>query len=183
MESHQEIPIRYGVPIKLVHNSSHMVLHSHDHNLSTGSHHQEVTGYKNRDDNDWWVVKGPDGNGPWNCEIGAPVRNYQIIRLEHLASGKNLHSEGGVESPSSHQQEICAFGEHGTGDANDNWRIEIEGQGENVIWLGGHQFRLIHANTDHALHSHKSHKIRNQQEVTGYRGRDHNDIWVTEKIA
>ncbi|CAG9330818.1 unnamed protein product [Blepharisma stoltei] len=178
-----EVPIRYGVPIKLVHHATHHSLHSHPHALGSGTHQQEVTGFGSRDDNDWWIVKGPDGNGPWNCPIGTPVLNHQIIRLEHLATGKNLHSSPGVHSPSSHQQEICAFGEHGVGDVNDNWRLEVEGQPPNTPWFGNHHIRLIHVQSNHSLHSHHGHKIRDQQEITGYDRRDENDFWTVERIA
>lgn len=47
-----DIPIRYGVPIKLINISTGRALHSHSFNLETGSHSQEVTCFDGRDDND-----------------------------------------------------------------------------------------------------------------------------------
>lgn len=91
---------------------------------------------------------------------------------------RNLHSHGGIPSPCTRQQEVTCFGSWGNGDSNDNWRVEIGGGGAVGV---GRRMRLIHANTNHALHSHAgwSHPqwTANQQEVTGFGGRDGNDWW------
>jgi dolichyl-phosphate-mannose--protein O-mannosyl transferase len=46
--------------------------------------------------------------------------------------------------------------------------------------------RLIHVNTNHALHSHFGYSHPNwtasQQEVTGFSGRDDNDWWSLFEI-
>lgn len=43
-----------------------------------------------------------------------------MIRLEHMLTKRNLHSHREFDSPSSRQQEVCAYGENGLGDPNDN---------------------------------------------------------------
>ena len=47
----------------------------------------------------------------------------QIIRLEHLLTGKNLHSHD-IPSPLSRKFEVSGYGDDGEGDASDNWMIE-----------------------------------------------------------
>jgi len=58
-------------------------------------------------------IAGPSHRG--QCERGSPVACGQEIRLQHLTTGKNLHSHH-FSSPLSSQQEISAFGEEGEGD-------------------------------------------------------------------
>ena len=73
---------------------------------------------------------------------------------------------------------MTCFGTNGTGDGNDNWKVEVEGGG---TWAFGKRLRLVHVNTGCTLHSHAwwSHPTytAGQQEVTGFVGRDDNDWW------
>jgi dolichyl-phosphate-mannose--protein O-mannosyl transferase len=99
-----------------------------------------------------------------------------------VLTGRNLHSHGGFPSPVTHQQEVTCYGNNGIGDANDNWRIEIEGGG---TWDSGTRLRLRHVPTNHALHSHLgfSHPdwTAGQQEVTCFAPPgDANDWWFFE---
>jgi hypothetical protein len=101
-----------------------------------------------------------------------------VVRLEHVLTKRNLHSHGGIPSPITKQQEVTCFGTNGVGDGNDNWRVEVEGGGQ---WAYGKRLRLIHVSTNHALHSHEpfTHPTytAGQQEVTGFPGRDDNDLF------
>ena len=176
--------VRYGVPIKLRHVPTGHVLHSHNINYVTGSHQQEVTAFRERDDNDWWIVKGPSGGGKWNCRIGQPVQNHTVIRLEHILSEKNLHSHNEFKTPSSNQGEVTAFGDHGVGDNNDNWRVEVNGDSHAAPWRIDHRFRLIHVITNCALHSHHGYQTAShQQEVSAFAERDDNDFWTIDSTA
>ena len=47
-----------------------------------------------------------------------------MIRLEHMASGKNLHSHGEHKGPISRKNEVSGFGDDGEGDQADNWLVE-----------------------------------------------------------
>ncbi len=39
----------------------------------------------------WFYVKGPHDNvDSWNCQIGEPVKDGDVIRLENVATGRNL---------------------------------------------------------------------------------------------
>jgi dolichyl-phosphate-mannose--protein O-mannosyl transferase len=111
------------------------------------------------------------------------VQHREIVRLQHVATGRNLHSHGGIPSPLTGQQEVTCFGEGGAGDGNDDWRLEIEGGG---TWEPGKRLRLIHVASNHALHSHAgwSHPdwTTGQQEVTCLRGRDDNELWILSEV-
>jgi hypothetical protein len=175
---------RYRNIIKMRHHLTTNKLHSHALNYGHPgtSGQQQVTAFAGSDDNDLWRVKGPDGQ-PATFKEGEPVQHGDTIRLEHVLTGRNLHSHGGFPSPVTGQQEVTCYGNNGIGDANDNWRIEIEGGG---TWDSGKRLRLIHVLTNHALHSHSgfSHPqwTAGQQEVTGFAGRDDNDWWSLFEI-
>ena len=46
------------------------------------------------------------------------------IRLEHMETGKNLHSHSEHKGPISRKNEVSGFGDDGEGDSYDNWQIE-----------------------------------------------------------
>lgn len=176
----------FGNVIKLKHSvtgksiSSHIFPYNH-----VGTSGQQVTFASNIDDtNDLWKIKGPHEQ-PDNFRLGYSVRHGDVIRLEHKATKKNLHSHPGFPSPITLQQEVTCYGQNGVGDSNDNWRLEIEGGG---IWEAGKRIRLIHINTNHALHSHFDHNFpifpfTNQQEVTCFKNRDDNDWWYLSALT
>lgn len=172
-------PVRYGTAFRLRHLMTGRALHSHPHNWAHpgGSGQQQVTCYGGGDYNDEWRVKGADAASP-APRPGGVVRSGDVVRLEHVATRRNLHSHGGFPSPATGQQEVSCFGTDGVGDGNDDWRVEVDGGGE---WLAGSRIRLIHTGTDVALHSHVGQSSPawtfGQQEVTGYAGRDDNDWW------
>lgn len=166
----------YGRTIKVSHLLTANTLHSHAINYGHPgtSGQQQVTAFPGYDDNDLWRVLGPAGDP----RSGQPVQHGQVLRLEHVLTQRNLHSHPGIPSPVTGQQEVTCFGSNGTSDSNDHWRIEIEGGGN---WEFGKRARLIHINTNRALHSHAgfSHPqwTMGQQEVTGFPARDDNDWW------
>jgi len=170
---------RYGAVVKLQHAATSLLLHSHPlhYGHPGGSGQQQVTCFGGYDDNDNWRLKGPDGVAG-EFRAGERVQHGDVIRLEHVRTGRNLHSHGGFRSPVTGQQEVTCFGDAGVGDGNDNWRVEVEGGG--AVELGV-PMRLVHEATGAALHSHDgfSHPdwTRGQQEVTGFLDRDGNDFW------
>lgn len=175
-------PVKYGDSIRLNHVATGYALHSHSINYShpRSSQQQQVTAYSGQDSNDYWLVKVQHGL-PSDRKSGQPVRHGDVLRIEHVATKKNLHSHI-APSPLTGQQEVTAFGNDGEGDANDNWRIEVIGKG---IWFEKKKIRLIHLDTKSALHSHAGHshseRTAGQQEVTCYTGRDDNDLWVVDR--
>lgn len=171
-----------GSWIRLRHVGTGRRLHSHpyDYGHAGGSGQQQVTCSATSEDDDVWRVRvghRADEIPAW----GSSVEHGQVIRLEHVATNRNLHSHSGHRSPVTGQQEVTCYGVHGRGDGNDDWRLELVGAGR---WAAGVRCRLVHRATGRALHSHEgfSHAVhtRGQQEVTGYVGRDDNDLWVIE---
>ena len=51
-----------------------------------------------------------------------PIKCGSTLRLQHLATKRNLHSHY-FQSPISHNQEVSAFGENGQGDEGDHWSV------------------------------------------------------------
>ncbi len=174
--------VRYGAEVRLRHLFSYRTLHSHNRSYHHGgsSGQQQVTCFAGADENDLFRVKtshAPSGAPPDHAD-GDVVSDGDVIRLEHVATGRNLHSHAGIQSPVTGQQEVTCFGENGEGDENDNWRLECPGQ----QWAYGDAVRLIHTLTNHALHSHlgpsDAVNTSGQQEVTCFEGRDDNDLWA-----
>lgn len=52
----------------------------------------------------------------------SPIKCGSTLRLQHLATKRNLHSHH-FQSPISHNQEVSAFGENGQGDEGDHWSV------------------------------------------------------------
>lgn len=174
----------YGATIRLKHLPTVGGLHSHPHNYGHpgSSGQQQITAYGGIDYNDYWRLKGAHGS-PNGFRAGQPIIHGEVIRLEHVATTRNLHSHIDVPSPVTGQQEVTCFGLNGSGDENDNWRVEVEGGGP---WTFGKRARLIHVLSGHALHSHAGYShpqwTMGQQEVTCYAGRDDNDWWYLTEI-
>eukprot|EP01031_Cornospumella_fuschlensis_P034455 gene34455-41708_t len=111
-------PVTCGSVIKLVHKESGNNLHSHNIAWGSGSGQQSVTTNKARNEkSSLWQVK--EGHHLASCEIGAPIKCGDVIRLEHVDTGKNLHSHL-FKAPISGQQEVSGFGDRGNGDTGDN---------------------------------------------------------------
>jgi hypothetical protein len=135
--------IVYGTTIRLQHRDSGRFLKSvrRFYSHSKGSWQQIVGADDDISEATFWRIKGPDGT-PVNYRLGKVVRNGDIIRLEHVATQKNLHSHS-AKAPITGQQEVTAFQEPtksiGEGDGNDNWRVVIGGGN---VWKYNSSIRL-----------------------------------------
>ena len=108
----------------------------------TGSGQQVVTCHReNKDLGGMWTIKERDTNPL--CETGQPIKCGSTIRLEHIETGKNLHSHG-MPSPLSRRNEISGYGDDGDGDTGDNWMIECY---DTVTGLIKKSDDLIYGNT------------------------------------
>lgn len=174
--------VRYGVPIKLRHFITGKLLHSHRVNYASGSRQQQVTAYGKNDYRDWWVIKA-NHDSICYAAIGDSVLNGDKITLEHLDTKKHLHSHINYYSPITNEGEITCFGDNGEGDTNDDWVVELQGKSEGEEWGVRDKVRLIHVNTNYALHSRNIELSPDQQEVTGNSDRDDEDLWVIERNA
>lgn len=73
-----------------------------------------------------------------------PIKCGDTIRLEHIATKKNLHSHR-VSSPLSGKQEISAYGDNkGEGDNGDNWLLVCQTE----FWKRDESVMLNHVDTD-----------------------------------
>jgi len=133
-----------GSAIKIKHvgkqGQSHY-LNSSNQSYGTGSGQQIVTFIPKKSTyGALWQVKSADGDEP--CVPGTPIACNTIIRLEHLETGKNLHSHQ-HRSILSGQQEVSGFGESGNGDKSDDWKVECGAK----YWKRDTNFRLTHHQT------------------------------------
>ncbi|XP_055339449.1 stromal cell-derived factor 2-like [Paramacrobiotus metropolitanus] len=135
-----------GSLIKLKNNVHDGRLHSHEVRYGSGSGQQSVTGMKSKTDhNSYWAVKGAFGK---SCERGEPIRCGSVIRLQHMATGKFLHSHL-FSSPLSNNQEVSAFGEEDKkSDTGDNWKVVCDDD----FWPRDGAVVFQHADTNHYLH-------------------------------
>lgn len=162
-----------GSVIKLMNNNINVRLHSHEVKYGSGSGQQSVTAIEQTDDvNSHWVVKGKGGK---ICNRGEPVACGTTIRLEHLATKKNLHSHH-FPSPLSSNQEVSAFGDSGEGDTGDNWVVVCSSD----YWERGGTIRLKHGDTDMFMsmsgHSY-GRPISGQKEICAISYSDSNCYW------
>lgn len=92
---------------------------------------QQITLYGHKDDNNKWLITKDEGALPEDLYTN-PEREIEFLkhgsklRLMHLITSRNLHSHKGVAAPITRQhQQVTGYGENGTGDANDIWRVEV----------------------------------------------------------
>jgi hypothetical protein len=150
--------------------------HSYQHPGSSGQQMVVASALKNLDT--LWIIKGSHESGD-RYPAGEAVKHNDIIRLEHVATHKNLHSHN-HPSPLTAQQEVTAYGEAGHGDSKDNWIADLDLAGP---WRLDGQVRLAHQQTQKVLHSHPGGHVHNvytagEQEVTCLEKGDANDLWV-----
>ncbi|XP_076228685.1 stromal cell-derived factor 2 [Nomia melanderi] len=131
-----------GSALKLMNVEYKVRLHSHDIKYGGGSRQQSVTGTATKEDgNSYWLVKGGTKK---QCTRGEPIKCGDTIRLEHVATKKNLHSHR-VLSPLSGKQEISAYGDSkGEGDNGDNWLLMCH----NEFWMRDEPVTLKHVDTN-----------------------------------
>jgi dolichyl-phosphate-mannose--protein O-mannosyl transferase len=144
-----------------------------------------VTAVQNYDDpNSLWIVKDAQGQNP--CEAGSPIQCGSQIRLEHVSTGKNLHSHD-YASFITDSQEASGFGENGEGDENDNFEIQCKDQSQNVL-KGSTKFQLYHKPTQSYVYINIRKSLFNeyncrgcpilgQREVSLTRTNDMQSVW------
>ena len=87
-----------------------------------------MTTYAHKDENNRFVIKKWNEEPPSNVDENAVVdlvKNGDLVRLEHQTSRRNIHSHTQPAPVSKRHYQVTGYGENGTGDANDVWRLEI----------------------------------------------------------
>ncbi|XP_023342977.1 protein O-mannosyl-transferase 2 [Eurytemora carolleeae] len=135
-------------------------LHSHPVNYpkGEGSRQQMVTHYQHEDDNNMFLIKR------WEDTIQSfnssqLVRHGDLVRLEHINTGRNIHSHNVASSIVKNHYQVTGYGWKGKGDANDIWRVELKNgrQGDPVqtitseITLRHYHLNCILSTTGHPL--------------------------------
>lgn len=138
-----------GSVIKLRNKETNHHLHSHSIAWGSGSGQQSVTGHGSSNDvgSSFMVKHGQ--NEPF-CTVGTAVKCGMKIRLEHIQTGKNVHSHL-FRAALTGNQEVSGFGEGGVGDTGDNWSIQCS-QGDD-LWRRGSWVELKHVDTGKFLYT------------------------------
>jgi len=167
-----------GSVVKLVNVGHKVRLHSHDVKYGSGSGQQSVTGITLSEDvNSHWTIKGPVDTD--YCKRGEPIECGQKIRLEHLTTHRNLHSHH-FASPLSNAQEVSAFGEGGSGDSGDVWKVMCEGD----FWRRDDKVMFKHQDTGSYLSASGNtfgRPINGQMEIVGSSNPDGSTNWKVQE--
>ncbi|KAI8485373.1 Protein O-mannosyl-transferase 2 [Branchiostoma belcheri] len=162
------------------------LLHSHWHLYpeGLGAQQQQITAYTHKDDNNLWIIKRYDRN-PIAEDPVQFVKNGDLVRLEHVATQRNLHTHQEPAPITKRHFQVTGYGENGTGDINDIWKVEVVGGVEKSrIKTVRSKVRFIHYMTGCALHSHSKTLPKwgwEQLEVTcNPFTRDKNNLWNIE---
>jgi dolichyl-phosphate-mannose--protein O-mannosyl transferase len=179
--------VSYGAVIKLEHVTSEHRLHSPGLAYGSGSGQQSVTGLSDAGDvNSYWVVK--QAHGASRRPAGSMVQCGDMIRLQHLSTGNNLHSHL-HKAPMSADYEVSAYrkDEASTarwhdGDSGDNWELQCDDDGP---WARFSKVSLRHVDTGAFLSSSAklkySNPIPNQLQVAATKRKTRGSYWKTNE--
>jgi len=116
---------------------------------------QQITTYGHNDNNNKWEVKPFDSDPlDWHESNDAVlVKHGDQIRLEHVNTGRNLHSHMEKAPITMNHMQVSAYGENGDGDRNDFWIVEVVGgkEGDPIETIASN-IKLVHKNVECALH-------------------------------
>lgn len=149
--------VAYGMTIRLRHVSTGAFLASVDRPyVHPGTSRQfMVGGCARQDRNTLWLVK-PAHHQRLTDRTGQVIGYGDAIRLEHVATRRNLHSHDKLAPLTAAQQqyEVTAYAGSAAGEGNeqDNWLVYPE---DGKQWTTNTPFRLRHIDaTGRTLHSH-----------------------------
>ncbi|XP_033334029.2 protein O-mannosyl-transferase 2 isoform X4 [Megalopta genalis] len=138
--------LAYGATITLKnHRTGGGYLHSHWHLYpeGVGARQQQITTYSHKDDNNLWLVKRLDTDDIPDEPI--LVKHGDLIRLEHVITHRNLHSHKEYAPLSKKHYQVTGYGENGTGDANDVWKVLImNGRDGDAIETVTSKLKFVH---------------------------------------
>lgn len=165
-------------------------LHSHWHLYpkGVGARQQQITTYSHKDENNRWLIKTYDES--WLEENATDttvrlVRHGDLIRLEHMMTRRNVHAHREPAPMTKKHNQVTGYGENGTGDANDVWKIFIVGGKDgDVVNTVSSELKLVHY-LQHCILTTTNKQLPKwafeQQEVTCNPNlRDKNSLWNVE---
>ncbi|KAH6564198.1 hypothetical protein BASA62_008035 [Batrachochytrium salamandrivorans] len=126
--------VAYGSKIALRHEATRGgYLHSHPHNYPDGSKQQQMTCYPFRDENSWFLIKPKLGfkNATAIDSVSTGfdrLTHGSIVRLEHSATTKRLHSHDvrpGFNDDKDYNEASGYGWDKYPGDENDYWVVEL----------------------------------------------------------
>ncbi|XP_065371071.1 protein O-mannosyl-transferase 2 [Calliphora vicina] len=119
-------------------------LHSHFHLYPKGygAKQQQITTYTHKDDNNKWLIKPYNKESFDNTQL---LKHGDLIRLEHIATHRNLHSHNEPAPVTKKHLQVTGYGEQGIGDANDIWKlIVVGGKINDTVKTVTTKFKLVH---------------------------------------
>uniref|UniRef100_A0A336M336 Protein O-mannosyl-transferase 2 n=1 Tax=Culicoides sonorensis TaxID=179676 RepID=A0A336M336_CULSO len=138
--------VAYGAIVTIKnHKTGGGYLHSHYHLYpkGVGARQQQITTYTHKDDNNRWLVK-PYNKDPSQDTVQI-VKHGDLIRLEHVQTRRNLHAHRELAPLTKKHFQVTGYGENGTGDANDIWKIFLTGGKEDdEVETVTSKFTLVH---------------------------------------
>lgn len=179
--------VAYGSIITLKnHRTGGGYLHSHWHLYpeGVGARQQQVTTYTHKDENNNFLIKkyNTDDLDPALVDL---VKHGDLIRLEHATTGRNIHSHKENAPLSKKHYQVTGYGENGTGDANDVWKVMIvNGKEGDVVTTVFSKLKFIHY-LQHCVLTSSGKQLPKwayeQQEVScNPNMRDQNALWNVE---
>uniref|UniRef100_A0A8D8ZZ10 Protein O-mannosyl-transferase 2 n=1 Tax=Cacopsylla melanoneura TaxID=428564 RepID=A0A8D8ZZ10_9HEMI len=182
--------VAYGAIITLKnHRAGGAYLHSHWHLYpkGLGARQQQITTYSHKDENNRWLIKTFDNS--WMEENGTGtvrlVKHGDLIRLEHIMTRRNVHSHREPAPVTKKHNQVTGYGENGTGDANDVWKVLIVGGKDgDVVNTVSSKLKFVHY-LQHCILTTTNKQLPKwgfeQQEVTCNPNlRDKNSLWNVE---
>lgn len=171
--------ITYGSSLRIQNSITKFHLSSFGMNWSSGSGLQIITAVESdKEINGLFTIK--EGETYPMKVNGEPVLCGDIIRLEHVSTGKNLHSHD-FKSFVTNSQEACAFGDNGDGDVNDNFRISCYKQNDNETITGKTEFFLQHVPTQNWLYINYKTSMYDDNNCRGCPIRGQREVSLTTK--
>jgi len=145
----------------------------------SGSYMQIITAIQETDSNDsLFIIK--EGQFQSECTTGTAINCNSVIRLEHVATGRNLHSHN-FPSYITGSQEVCGFGENGIGDINDNFQIICYNSNQDAVLQGKTHFLLQHVVTKKFLYIDIQKSLFNEYNCRGCPIFNHREVSCTDK--
>ncbi|KAJ9576808.1 hypothetical protein L9F63_006582 [Diploptera punctata] len=179
--------VAYGAAITLKnHRTGGGYLHSHWHLYpeGVGARQQQITTYTHKDDNNLFLIKKYNSESSEDDEVEI-VKNGDLVRLEHVTTRRNIHSHKEMAPISKKHYQVTGYGENGTGDANDVWKVVIvAGKDNEVVTTVSSKLKFIHY-LQHCVLTSSGKQLPKwayeQQEVScNSNMRDKNALWNVE---